>query len=75
MVVECAVFGEGKLKDLLDKSVVIMLAWVVFNVRLVSAVYLRVTSQVNPRGVERSLRLKLKLKFDGVSKMTNIKFF
>lgn len=40
--------------------------------RVVNVVYLRVITQVDPCDVKRSLRLKLKLRFDGVSKMTNV---
>jgi len=70
MVVECVVFGEDKLKNLLDKSIVIMLALVAFSVRITNIKNPRVVIKFYKYDVTRSLRLKLKLKFDGVSKMT-----
>lgn len=70
MVVECVVFGEDKLKNLLDKSIVIMLALVAFSVRITNTENPRVVIKFYKYDVTRSLRLKLKLMFDGVSKMT-----
>lgn len=70
MVVECVVFEEDKLKNLLDKSIVIMLALVAFSVRITNTENPRVVIKFYKYDVTRSLRLKLKLKFDGVSKMT-----
>lgn len=70
MVVECVVFEEDKLKNLLDKSIVIMLALVAFSVRITNTENPRVVIKFYKYDVTRSLRLKLKLRFDGISKMT-----